>query len=530
MKFKTENEELKTINVSPTVMEMVAASHNELRLQKALEELHLHQAELEMQNDELRIVNEKLELQQIKFSGIYDLAPIGYYILDKAGLINEVNNAGIALFETGKSNIINTRLQSFVSVEYMDAYHVFFREMLSSGKKQRCQLKMRSRKGREFYVQMEAIAVTPVRNYLPLQCDVAVMDITERVQAEKVLAKTKERLELALEASSSGTWELELDTMKFYLDEFNYQTCAIPGGKFDGRYQTFINLIHPDDRAEVDHQFRIALNNQNSIDLVCRFDNQSGHTCFASIRGYVITEPGHPNRFVGIMMDITAKKKMEEEAVHLKHDQQRNIALATIHAEESERARISDALHDSVSQLLYGIRIKLNTLFDAEDPAEVMRNVYEMLDMAVLETRNISFELAPAILNDFGLKATIEEMAKRLSTPKMLIKTKLNRLNERLTLPLEANIFRILQELVNNAMKHSGASLITLEVKKSKSIELFISDNGKGFDVVKPEDIASGSGLSSIRNRLSLYNGFMSIESKQGAGTVVKIKLEVTPE
>ena len=388
---------------------------------------------------------------------------------------------------------------------------------------------MNSRKGRQFYVQMEGIAITPVRT-LPLQCDIAVMDVTERVQAEKVLAKTKERLVLALEASSSGTWELELDTMKFYLDEFNYQTCAIPGGKFDGRYQTFINLIHSDDRASVDQQFRVSLNNQKSIDLVCRFDNQSGHTCFASIRGHVITDLGQPNRFVGIMMDITAKKNMEEEAVRAKHEQQKNIALATIHAEENERARISDALHDSVSQLLYGIRIKLGTLFDAENPAQIMRDVYELLDMAVLETRNISFELAPAILSDFGLRATIDEMAKRLSTPKMLIKTKLTRLNERLSLPLEANIFRILQELVNNAMKHSGASLIILEVKKSKFIELCVSDNGKGFDMVKQEDIASGSGLTSIKNRLSLYNGCLTIESEPGKGTVVKIKLEVAPE
>jgi len=501
----------------------------ERHLQSLLENLHLHQAELEMQNDELRIANEKLELQQIKFSGIYDLAPIGYFILDKTGIINEVNNAGISLLETGKGVILNNLLQSFIAPDYRDAYHIFFREMLNTGVKQSCQLKMNSRKGREFYVQMEGITVTPARS-LPLQFDIAVMDITERVQAEKVLAKTKERLELALEASASGTWELELDTMKFYLDEFNYQTCAIPGGKFDGRYQTFINLIHPDDRASVDQQFRVALNSQMPIDLVCRFDNQSGHTCFASIRGHVITEPNQPNRFIGIMMDITSKRKLEEETANAKLDQQKNIALATIHAEEGERARISEALHDSVSQLLYGIRIKLGTLLDAENPAEVMRNVYELLDLAVVETRNISFELAPAILSDFGLKATIDEMARRLSTPKMQIRTKLSRLNERLSLQVEANIFRILQELVNNALKHSEASLITLEVKKSKIIEICVSDNGKGFKTARPEDIASGSGLASIRNRLSLYNGCLDIESKPGKGTVVKIKLEITPE
>ena len=502
---------------------------DKLHLQKVLEELHLHQAELEMQNDELRIANEKLELQQIKFSGIYDLAPIGYYILDKDGLINEVNNAGISLLETWRGNILDKHLQAFVDTNHRDAYHIFFRQMLNSGRKQSCQLKMQSLKGREFYVQMEGIAITPIRN-LPLQCDITVMDITERVQAGKVLAKTTERLELALEASLSGTWELELDTMKFYLDEFNYQTCAIPGGKFDGRYHTFIGLIHPDDRAGVDQQFRVALNSQKPIDLVCRFDNQSGNTCFASIRGHVINEPGHPNRFVGIMMDITAKKKLEEEAVQSKFEQQRNIAMATIHAEENERARISDALHDGVSQLLYGIRIKLNTLFDADDPKEVMRDVYGLLDMAVLETRNISFELAPAILGDFGLRATIDEMARRLSTPKMIVKTKLSRLNERLGLPMEANIFRILQELLNNAMKHSGASLITLEVKKGKSVEICVADNGRGFEVVKPEDVASGSGLSAIKNRMSLYNGSITIESTPGAGTTVKIKLEITPE
>lgn len=501
---------------------------NDLHLKEALEALHLHQAELEMQNDELRIANEKLELQQLKFSGIYDLAPIGYFILDKRGLINEVNNAGVALLDTEKSDIVNNRLQAFMSTEDAETYHLFFRRMLNSEKKQSCHLKLIDKKGLEFYVQMEGIAVPPVRT-LPLQFDIAVMDITKRVLTEKALAQTKERLELALEASLSGTWELDLETMKFYLDEFSYQTCAIPGGKFDGGFQTFIGLIHPDDRAGVDQQFRSAIKSKDPIDLVCRFGNQSGSGCYTSIRGHIITESAQHNRFVGIMMDITAKKKLEEIAIKAKLNEQRNIALATIRAEENERARISDTLHDSVSQLLYGIRIKLTSILGSENPAKTMREVYELLDMAVKETRNVSFELAPSVLNDFGLKATIEEMAKRLSTPKMVIKTKLTRLNERLGLTMEANIFRILQELLNNALKHADASIITIEVKKDKLIALCVSDNGIGFKVKKHEDALSGSGLSRIRNRLSLYNGTLAIESEPGVGTSVKILLEVTP-
>ncbi|MBB6107596.1 PAS domain S-box-containing protein [Mucilaginibacter lappiensis] len=494
-------------------------------MEMLFQELQMHQVELEMQNDELRIANEQLELQQLKFAGIYDLAPIGYFILDKYGIINEVNNEGVNLLETGKGDIIKNRLQFFVAAEYSDTYHRFYREMLNSGQRQNCHVKMTSKKGTEFYVQMEGIAITPIPT-LPLQCDIAVIDITKRVNAEKSLAKTKERLELALEASSAGTWELELDTMKFYLDEFNYQTCAIPGDKFDGKYQTFIQLIHPDDRDMVDQHFRTSLNNQKAIDLVCRFINSSGHMRYASIRGHVITEEGQPHRFVGIMMDISEKRQIEEESARLKHDSQKNIILATLRAEENERRRISDALHDSVSQLLYSIRIKLGTLEDCNDSREVVRNVNELLDMAILETRNISFELAPSILADFGLPATIEELAKRLSTPNMLIKTRIVGFHERLDLQLEIGIFRIIQELVNNCMKHSTADLINIEIKKNRIIEICVKDNGKGFKVEEQEEIPSGSGLSSIKNRMGLYHGHLHIESIPGTGTIVRITLD----
>ncbi|GAC1310703.1 MAG: PAS domain-containing protein [Mucilaginibacter sp.] len=499
------------------------AGLTEATVEQLFMDLQMHQVELEMQNDELRIANQQLELQQLKFAGIYDLAPIGYFVLDKNGVINEVNNAGMGLLETSKGWIIKHRLQSFVCPEYSDTYHRFYREMLNTREKRSCNLKMASKKGREFYVQVEGIAITPIPGE-PIQCDIAVIDVTERVQAEQNLAKTKERLELALEASASGTWELELDTMKFYLDEFNYQMCAIPGGKFDGRYRTFIQMIHPDDREMVDQHFRTSLNNQNKIDVMCRFNNNTGNTCYASIRGHVITEPGQNDRFVGIMMDITEKKKVEEESASLKHDQQKNIALATLTAEENERKRISDALHDGVSQLLYGVKIKLHSLAGGHDVT--VNAINELLDIAIEETRNISFELAPSILSDFGLPATIEELARRFSTRGMQITTTISGFNERVDLQLEASIFRIIQELINNCMKHAEASAIDVELRRKKIIEICVKDNGKGFDVQSRQTNPAGSGLSSIRNRINLYNGNLNIDSKRGAGTIVRVSLD----
>jgi len=492
-------------------------------VEKLLQELQLHQVELEMQNDELRIANEQLEHQQIKFSGIYDLAPIGYFILDKTGVINEVNDAGTGILETGKGSILKYSLQSFVTPDYSDTYHRFYRAMINTGLRQSCQLKMRSKKGKEFHVQVEGIAITPSPAH-PLQCDIAVIDISERVEAEVSLAKTKERLELALDAAAAGTWELELDTMNFQMDEFNYQFFAITGSNFDGRYQSFIRLIYYKDREMVDQHFRTSLNNQKEIDVECRFINENGNISYISIRGHVITELKQSKRFVGIMMDITEKKRIEAESARLKDDHQKLIALATLSAENNERQRISDALHDGVSQLLYGIRIKLGAL-EQNNAKDTMRDLNNLLDMAIQETRNISFELAPSILNDFGLPATIEDLAKRLSTAEMKIKTHILSFNERLDLPLEISIFRIIQELINNCMKHSAANLIIVELKLNKFIEICVKDNGAGFDTGLQDVLPSGSGFSSIKNRISVYNGSMQVDSTPGLGTVVKIKL-----
>ncbi|MDP9047333.1 MAG: PAS domain S-box protein [Bacteroidota bacterium] len=496
-------------------------------MERLLMDLQMHQVELEMQNDELRAANYQLELQQLKFEAIYDLAPIGYFILDEYGVISEVNNAGLSLLESSKEGIVKKRLQSFVGRDYSDTYYRFYRALLNTKKKQSCHLKMVSKKGREFYVQVEGIAIASIPNH-PVQCDIAIIDITERVQAEQNLAKTKERLELALEASASGMWELELHTMKFYLDEFNYRMCAIPGGEFDGRYATFINMIHPDDRDIVDRHFRESANNQQEIDVVCRFINDSGSTCYASLRGHVITTAGENSRFVGIMMDITEKRKADEETYRLKHDQQQKIVLAALRAEENERKRISDALHDGVSQLLYGAKIQLDAV--AGDTGLTVTAIMELLDMAIAETRNISFELAPSILSDFGLPTTVEELARRLSTPDMQIVTVIDGFNERVDLQMEMGIFRIIQELVNNCMKHSSATRVDIELGKRRLIEICVKDNGKGFNINKRENKPEGSGLSSVKNRVNLYNGNFNIISDPGAGTIVRIKLDPKQE
>jgi PAS domain S-box-containing protein len=490
------------------------------------QELQIHQIELEMQNDELKAANEELELQQIKFSSIYNLAPIGYFILNNYGIIEEVNNAGTFLIEGGKAGLLGKRMLQFVVADYKDVFYRFFSDLQNSQSRQSCQVKMLSVAGKEFYAQVEGTFINTVAGG-SAQYYIAIIDITERIEAVKTLAETKERLELSLEASSAGTWELELETMKVYLDEFNYDLCAIPKDGFDGRYLTFLNLIHPDDREMVDEQFRTSINYEKEIDVACRLTNTKDKVCYVSIRGHVINEAGHPARLVGIMIDITEKRRVEEETLLLKYNQQKVITLATLNAEENERRRVSDALHDSVSQLLYGIKMKLSALNYPNTKARI--DITSLVDQAIQETRNISFELAPSILTDFGLPATIDELTKRLSTPQMKIHAKVVGFANRENLLLETTVFRLTQELLNNCMKHSGASLVKLEIKNSKHIEIKVTDNGNGFDYQQYEKLTSGSGLRSIKNRISLYNGELTVKSVPGNGTTVNIILNYKP-
>jgi len=507
---------------------LMNSSEYDREIKDLFQELQVHQIELEMQNDELRLTNIELESQRGKFSSIYNLAPVGYFILDHAGVIKDVNDTGTKMLETGKAKIIGKRLQSFITEENSDNFYRFFLKILKSDNIQRCNLEFRALNGQLFHAEVGGVSRL-VAN-VPAECYIALIDITERMQGELELAEIKERLELSLKASLAGTWELDLNTMNFFLDESSQRICNMPEGGFTGSLNDFLQLIHPDDTDEVAQRFRSSLNDHTEIDVTCRFKKPDNKECHTVIRGHLISVNQPRPRFVGIILDITEKTRMERSSSQLRDDYQKKIASAMINTEENERKRISESLHDSVSQLLYGVKIQLDQLERASPISSNIKAIKKLLDQAIEETRNISFELAPSILTDFGLSATIEELVKRLSSKDLKISVTIKGLFKRMDLLLETNIYRIIQELVNNCMKHSGASQIHIHISKDKLIEIIVQDNGKGFNAREQEKSASGSGLSSIKNRLRIYNGTINIESEPGKGTTVKVKLNEAPQ
>ena len=161
-------------------------------IQKLIHELNVHQIELEMQNAELRRVQLELQEARDKYLNLYDFAPTGYFTLDHNSLIVDVNLAGSELLGSEKHRLIGTQFTSSISPDSQDAFYFHYREVLKTGIKGNCELKMLKADGTPFHAQLISMAV-PEKDGNINQCRTAVIDITERKQGRKSMTETSRR-------------------------------------------------------------------------------------------------------------------------------------------------------------------------------------------------------------------------------------------------------------------------------------------------------------------------------------------------
>jgi signal transduction histidine kinase len=150
----------------------------------------------------------------------------------------------------------------------------------------------------------------------------------------------------------------------------------------------------------------------------------------------------------------------------------------------------------------------------------------QLLTEAIVETRRVSHELVPILLKDYGLQKAVEEFCSRFG--RTGIKLNCHCFSERLSAPLEIALYRIAQELVNNIVKHSGATRAVLEVSKDgEFVYLDAQDNGKGIDrdTLAGDRVGKGIGLRTIQDRVDLLGGRLAMESAPGKGTLITITL-----
>lgn len=218
-------------------------------------------------------------------------------------------------------------------------------------------------------------------------------------------------------------------------------------------------------------------------------------------------------------------EKHHKEVNRLLKEQELKSIDAMIEGQDIERKRIAEDLHDRLGTTLSAAKIHLES---TEDKLESRQYQYveKLLNTAIEDTRQISHNMLSGVLTKFGLVAALIDLKETLEgTGNLSVRLKTIQFDERLETDKELNLYRIVQELVSNTLRHSKANKLDIRLeKKDSSLFISVSDNGTGFDT---EKAIQGIGLKNINSRVKKIRGTLTLNTKIGAGTYTEIKVPV---
>jgi two-component system, NarL family, sensor kinase len=207
---------------------------------------------------------------------------------------------------------------------------------------------------------------------------------------------------------------------------------------------------------------------------------------------------------------------------------------AMIEAEEKERTRIARELHDGIGQQLSAAKLNISSLQSAlktnsETEKMMLQNAVDLIDESVKEVRQVSHSMMPNALIKSGLVSAIREFINKISTSGSLkINLEIVGLTERLEQTIETVLFRVLQELVNNIIKHANATEVSIQfIRHEKELTVMVEDNGVGFKVEKKLNEINGIGLKNIQSRVEFLNGQVFFDSQINKGTTVTVEIPI---
>lgn len=353
-------------------------------------------------------------------------------------------------------------------------------------------------------------------------------DITAQKEIAESLRISNERFNVVSKATNDAIWDWDLVTNEVLWNKaikhlFGYKDFEV--GKTN---EWWYEKIHPDDRdrvvSKIHHHIHEGIEKWQDE---YRFAKADGTYKFVLDRGFILLNKEHkPYRMIGAMMDITDRKKLEAELAEQKLNKQREITEATIQAQEKERSELGKELHDNINQILSTTKLYIDmALTETDIREELLQKTYRNISSAIEEIRMLSKSLVPPSLGDIGLKEAVSELIASLNLSQRIKLSLKTSGMETVEMPdnIKLMAYRIVQEQVNNIIKHSRAT--TAEIKLAVSKKMFnitVKDNGIGFDAKRK---SNGIGLNNITSRAELHNGKVDVVSSPGKGCTLKVSL-----
>lgn len=292
-------------------------------------------------------------------------------------------------------------------------------------------------------------------------------------------------------------------------------------------------LAHPEDVDVNERCYQDLVSGRRDFyQLEKRYLRKDGRWIWGRLTVSQFRGKKQPHLFAIAMMEDVTERKQGKEALRESEKQLRILSSKLLAAQENERKLIAQELHDSVGASLaavkYGLERKLDDMVKGRAPEGVsLEQLISIVRETIRETKRISTNLRPSILDDLGILATIRWFCREFQEVYSTIRIEREIAVEEEEVPelLKTVIYRVIQEALNNVAKHSKADLVKLRLRKKEGqLELSIQDNGEGFDlqkVLSEESHGSGMGLASMRERTELAQGKFDLWAAPESGTTI---------
>ncbi len=545
------------LKLKPAVPEKLS----ELETQELIEELRVHQIELEMQNEEVRRTQAVLEESRAKYSDLYDFAPVGYLTLNRQGLILEANLTACSKLGEERSLLINIKnlfTNFIIKKGGKDLFYQHLGKVFEAKSLETCELELKGKGDTKFYAQLQSIVVKDNLS----QCRTALTDITERKKADETLRETNAYLDNLFNYANAPiiVW-----SPQFKITRFNHAFELLTGRSAGEVLGQTLDLLFPPARVQLTMEFiRKTLMGERWQTVEIEILHRDGTIRTVLWNSATIFDSGGKNPIAIIAQgyDITERKKAEREL---------RVNEETLKKANEELQKLNQVKSDFISTVSHELRTPLTTMKEFTSilldgiPGKInkeqkeylnivrgnisrlARIIANLLDISKIEAKKMELKrtlvniktLVEDVVSGLKSRADAKHIAMKILFPRVLSDVYID--SDRIT--------QIFTNLIDNAIKFTPEKgKIVVEIKAGeKEMECSVSDTGVGIapenrDKVfekftqidrmpDPGTRGTGLGLAIIKDLVQLHNGKIWVESELDKGskfifTLPKIKVE----